>query len=65
VTQVGPDAVNALVAALNDTQGFETDVGHLTVFGKCAECRAAGRDTPVPNTATHGTPAPGTAAHGS
>ena len=41
VTQVGPDTVTALVAALNETQGFETDVGHLTVFGKCAECRAA------------------------
>src|SRR5580704_19356361 len=41
VTQVGPDAVGALVAALDDTQGFETDVGHLTVFGRCAQCRAA------------------------
>src|SRR6266851_3036095 len=28
VTQVGPGAVDALVAALDDTQGFETDVGH-------------------------------------
>jgi Fur family ferric uptake transcriptional regulator len=65
VTQVGPDAVSALVAALNDTQGFETDVGHLTVFGKCAECRAAGRSTSTPNTATQGAPAPNTAAHGS
>jgi Fur family ferric uptake transcriptional regulator len=43
VTEVGPDAVNVLVAALKDTQGFETDVGHLTVFGTCAECSAAGR----------------------
>src|SRR5258708_29788088 len=42
VTQVGPGAVDALVAALDDTQGFETDVGHLTIFGRCAQCRAAG-----------------------
>ncbi len=33
VTQVGPDAVQALVTALADHHGFETDVGHLTVFG--------------------------------
>ena len=59
MTQVGPDAVNALVAALNDTQGFETDVGHLTVFGKCAECRGAERNTAAPNTATQGAPAQG------
>ena len=50
VTQVGPEAVNALVAALNDTQGFETDVGHLTVFGTCAECRAAGPEAATPIT---------------
>src|SRR5450759_966932 len=62
VTQVGPDAVNALVAALNDTQGFETDVGHLTVFGKCAECRGAERNTAAPNTAAPNTAAPNTAA---
>jgi hypothetical protein len=48
-----------LVAALNDTQGFETDVGHLTVFGKCAECRGAERNTAAPNTATQGAPAQG------
>src|ERR1700733_15440024 len=50
VTQIGPEAVNALVAALKDTQGFETDVGHLTVFGKCADCRAGGRSPGGPIT---------------
>jgi Fur family ferric uptake transcriptional regulator len=39
ITQVSPDAVAALVSALNDTYGFETDVGHLTVFGRCEQCR--------------------------
>ncbi len=39
VTQVGPDAVSTLVTALRDNHGFETDVGHLTVFGCCASCR--------------------------
>ena len=42
VTQVGPDAVQALVTALAENHGFETDVGHLTVFGRCAECQQAG-----------------------
>ena len=40
VTEVGPDAIKPLVIALDEQQGFETDVGHLTVFGRCADCRA-------------------------
>ena len=39
ITQVSPDAVAALVAALDEKHGFETDVGHLTVFGRCESCR--------------------------
>ena len=42
VTQVEPGAVRSLVSSLDAEHGFETDVGHLTVFGRCAECRAAG-----------------------
>jgi Fe2+ or Zn2+ uptake regulation protein len=34
--------VQPLVTALTEHHGFETDVGHLTVFGRCAGCRAAG-----------------------
>jgi Fur family transcriptional regulator, ferric uptake regulator len=41
ITQVPPAAVDALVTALDDDLGFQTDVGHLTVFGRCAACRAA------------------------
>src|ERR1700747_3201034 len=33
VTEVGPEEVSPLVTALAGKYGFETDVGHLTVFG--------------------------------
>jgi Fur family ferric uptake transcriptional regulator len=42
VTEVAPAAVGALVTALDTGHGFETDVGHLTVFGRCAACRRPG-----------------------
>jgi Fur family ferric uptake transcriptional regulator len=42
ITQVGPDAVRPLVTALAGQHGFETDVGHLTVYGRCADCRGGG-----------------------
>jgi Fur family ferric uptake transcriptional regulator len=44
VTEVDKAAVWPLVAALEQSQGFQTDVGHLTVFGRCAACRPVGRD---------------------
>jgi Fur family ferric uptake transcriptional regulator len=40
ITQVPPEAVDPLVAALERNHGFQTDVGHLTVFGRCESCRA-------------------------
>jgi Fur family transcriptional regulator, ferric uptake regulator len=42
ITEVSPDSVRPLVTALNAEQDFETDVGHLTVFGRCGQCRRAG-----------------------
>jgi Fur family ferric uptake transcriptional regulator len=39
VSEVPPDGIRPLVVALEQEQGFETDVTHLTVFGRCAECR--------------------------
>ena len=39
VTEIGPDAIRPLITALDERHGFETDVGHLTVFGRCATCR--------------------------
>ena len=40
VTEIGPDAIRPLITALDERHGFETDVGHLTVFGRCEDCRA-------------------------
>ena len=40
VTEISPDAIRPLITMLDERHGFETDVGHLTVFGRCAECRA-------------------------
>ena len=39
VTEVDQATVLPLVVALEEHQGFLTDVGHLTVFGLCADCR--------------------------
>lgn len=39
VDQVSPDMVRPLCTALDDKQGFETNVTHLTVFGRCRDCR--------------------------
>ena len=44
ITEVSPDSVRPLVTALNAEQDFETDVGHLTVFGRCGQCRRAGAE---------------------
>jgi Fur family transcriptional regulator, ferric uptake regulator len=44
ITQLEPAAVSPLVRALDTEYGFETDVGHLTVFGTCAACRTAAPD---------------------
>src|SRR5713101_2519819 len=41
VTEIGPEAVGALVTALDANHGFQTDVGHLTIFGRCATCRTS------------------------
>ena len=39
VSEIGPDAIRPLITALAERHGFETDVGHLTVFGRCTDCR--------------------------
>jgi Fur family ferric uptake transcriptional regulator len=36
---VSPSVAAGLVAALDQGHGFETDVHHLTVFGRCGDCR--------------------------
>jgi Fur family ferric uptake transcriptional regulator len=39
LSEVRPEAIKPLITALDREQGFETDVAHLTVFGRCADCR--------------------------
>ena len=39
IIQLDPAAVASLVRNLEADYGFETDVGHLTVFGRCEDCR--------------------------
>jgi len=39
VLEVSPDTIRPLITALDEGQGFETDVTHLTVFGRCQDCR--------------------------
>jgi Fur family ferric uptake transcriptional regulator len=41
VTEVGPETIRPLITTLRREHGFETDVTHLTVFGRCAHCREA------------------------
>ena len=38
VVSVDPDMLDTLTTALRDEHGFVVDVGHLTVFGHCADC---------------------------
>lgn len=38
VRSVAPDVLADLTDALRAEQGFVIDVGHLAVFGRCAEC---------------------------
>ena len=40
VISVDPDVLAPLLARLREEFGFEADIGHLTVFGRCVECEA-------------------------
>lgn len=40
ILQAPPEAVSSLVTVLDERFGFQPNVGHLTVFGRCAQCRA-------------------------
>ena len=42
VSEVAQDVIDPMTEALQERYGFATDVGHLTVFGTCGECQAAG-----------------------
>ncbi len=40
VTSVAPEVIAPLGDRLRDEHGFVVDVGHLTIFGHCADCPA-------------------------
>lgn len=40
VEEVAPDVVAPVTDRLARERGFSTDVGHLTIFGTCADCAA-------------------------
>jgi Fur family transcriptional regulator, ferric uptake regulator len=38
VTETDVDVADALVRQLAEQHGFETDVGHFAIYGRCREC---------------------------
>jgi Fur family ferric uptake transcriptional regulator len=38
VDEVAPTVAEPLVTALAESRGFTVDVGHFTIFGRCARC---------------------------
>ena len=47
VSSVDPNMAASFVAALRRDQGFDADLGHLTVHGQCVECaRESAEPTP-------------------
>ena len=38
VYDVDPQVVAPMVTRLQEDEGFETDVAHLTIFGQCRKC---------------------------
>ena len=38
VSEAPPDVVAPIVQSLAATRGFQVDVGHFSVFGRCADC---------------------------
>ena len=43
VLEATPEEFDDLCATLRERHGFTPDLGHLTVFGACAECATAAR----------------------
>lgn len=44
--EIGRAAARRIVAALQEEQGFEVDLSHVTVVGRCPTCQAAGAAAP-------------------
>ena len=43
IDQASPDAIEPLTRELDKRHGFEINVSHLTVFGRCDNCRSKQR----------------------
>jgi Fur family ferric uptake transcriptional regulator len=39
IDEAAQEMIAPLTRALDDKHGFETNVSHLTIFGRCAQCR--------------------------
>ncbi len=46
VRSVDPGVLDTLAEALREQHGFDLDVGHLTVFGHCADCNRPDEESP-------------------
>jgi Fur family transcriptional regulator, ferric uptake regulator len=40
IDEATQEEIAPLIKALDDSHGFETNVSHLTVFGRCNDCRS-------------------------
>jgi Fur family ferric uptake transcriptional regulator len=49
VVSVDPGVLSPLLETLRAEHGFEADVGHLTVFGRCTSCDASPDPAPEGN----------------
>lgn len=47
VTEAQPDLADPLAEKLRAEQGFEIDVAHFAIFGRCAECIARANTEPA------------------
>jgi Fur family transcriptional regulator, ferric uptake regulator len=41
--EIGLGQAEAIAGAFRDVDGFEVDIGHVTLVGRCGECASAGR----------------------
>jgi Fur family transcriptional regulator, ferric uptake regulator len=44
IEEASRETIAPLARALDEGHGFETNVSHLTIFGRCRECRGGGTD---------------------
>jgi Fur family transcriptional regulator, ferric uptake regulator len=40
-SEIGPEEAEAITLAFRDVDGFEVDIGHVTLVGRCRECATA------------------------